>query len=68
MLYREIMVVQCENYTKHINCLCGKDSQFLVLKMAVGALGTRFSRVLEKREKINYRINPEGKVQTKKEI
>jgi len=51
MLYREIMVVQCENYTNQINCLCVKVSQFLVLKMAIGALGTRFWRILEQREK-----------------
>jgi hypothetical protein len=28
-----------------------KESQFLVLKAALGTLGTRFWRILEKREK-----------------
>jgi hypothetical protein len=51
MLYREIIVVQYQNYTKHIKGLCGKDSQFLVLKMAVGALGTKLWRIFNKREK-----------------
>jgi len=35
MLYREIMVVCSQIYTKHINTLCGQNVELLNVKLAV---------------------------------
>ena len=35
MLYREIMAVCFEIHTKHINTLCGQNTDFLNVKLAV---------------------------------
>ena len=35
MLYREIIAVCSENHTKHINALCGKNVEFVNVKLVV---------------------------------
>jgi hypothetical protein len=35
MLYREIIAVCSDVYTKHINILCGQNKNFLVLNLLV---------------------------------
>jgi hypothetical protein len=32
MLFREIIVVYSEKYSKHINAICGQNSELLMLK------------------------------------
>jgi hypothetical protein len=36
MLFREIIAVNCENHTEHINALCGQNAGFLVCNDAQG--------------------------------
>jgi hypothetical protein len=40
MLYREIIVVCFEIYTKHINTLCGQNVELLNVKLAVNIATT----------------------------
>jgi hypothetical protein len=42
MLYRQIIAVCSEIHTKHINTLCGQNSKFLTLKLAVHTITTMF--------------------------
>jgi hypothetical protein len=35
MLYREMIAVYSEIYTKHINTLCGQNAELLNVKLAV---------------------------------
>jgi hypothetical protein len=32
MLFIEIIAVDCENHTKHLNTLCGQNPEFLTVK------------------------------------
>jgi hypothetical protein len=32
MLFRETVALYCENYTEHINSLCGQNAQFQYVK------------------------------------
>jgi hypothetical protein len=36
MLCGEIVVVYCENRTEHINALCGKCADYLLLSIVLG--------------------------------
>ena len=45
MLYREIIVVCCQIYTKHINTLCGQNVELLNVKLAVHIVTTGLKRV-----------------------
>jgi len=40
MLYREIIAVNSQIHTKHINTLCGKNVEFFNVKLAVHIVTT----------------------------
>jgi len=45
MLYREIIAVCSEIYTKHTNALCGQNVELLNIKLAVHIVTTEIQRV-----------------------
>jgi len=45
MLYREIIAVCSQIYTKHINTLCGQNVELLNIKLVVHILTTGLLRV-----------------------
>ena len=45
MLYREIIAVWSEIYTKRINTLCGQNVELLNVKLAVHIVTTKLLRV-----------------------
>ena len=45
MLYREIIAVCSQIYTKHINTLCGQNVEFVNVKLAVSTVTTELSKV-----------------------
>jgi len=45
MLYREIIAVCSEIYTKHINALCGQNVELLNVKLVVRIVTTGLQRV-----------------------
>ena len=46
MLYREIIAVSSQIYTKHINTLCGQNVGLLNVKLAVHIVTTEISRTI----------------------
>jgi hypothetical protein len=42
MLFDETMSVYCNNYTKHLNVLCFKSAELLIVKVQVNTLNTKF--------------------------
>jgi len=45
MLYREIIAVNSQIHTKHINTLCGQNVELLNVKLAVHIVTTGLQRV-----------------------
>ena len=45
MLYRELMAVCSQIYTKHINTLCGQNEELLNVKLVVHIVTTGLQRV-----------------------
>ena len=41
MLYREIVAVSSEIHIKHINTVCGKNVEFVTLKLVIHEATTR---------------------------
>jgi hypothetical protein len=42
MLFKEIIALCSENYTKHINTLCGQNEELLIVKQVVHIVTTGF--------------------------
>jgi hypothetical protein len=45
MMLREIMGIYCDSHTKHTNKLCGQNTVFLMLNLAVHTVTTMVQNV-----------------------